>query len=194
MSYNDDNNTPIPIAELTSFLKAHDDIYSIQSRIRNNIDIVSGHRYIWAENIRTNELIQVNIRNNNGIIVGDNIDINRNGDNTTNLSSDMDEDRSFLLPPIVNDDEKIHDKDNIEIDNKTHNTIRENLKMGFAPLLTENEGIEKRRSPSTSGVSFMRAMTIPKIAKKILMVTASGKAEHAPKNDGSANPITSFLA
>jgi hypothetical protein len=60
MSYNDDNSTPLPIAELTSFLKTQDDIYTIQSRIRNSIDTVSGHRYVWAENIRTNELIQVN--------------------------------------------------------------------------------------------------------------------------------------
>lgn len=131
MSYNDDNNTPLPIAELTSFLKSQDDIYTIQSRIRNSIDTVSGHRYVWAENIRTNELIQVNTRNSNGIVVGDNID-NRNGDNTTILSSDMDEDRSFLLPQIMHtDDEKFHDKDNIEVDNKTHKYLTIFLTVAF---------------------------------------------------------------
>jgi hypothetical protein len=124
-SYNDDN-VPLPIAELASFLKSHDDVYSINSRTRN-IDGIASHRHIWAENVRTKELIPVNLRNS-GIVYGE---YDNNKKDNTIISSDIDDDRSYLLPEIIENDEKFQNKDDIEVDDITHKYLAIFLTVAF---------------------------------------------------------------
>ena len=64
------------------------------------------------------------------------------------------------------------------------------LKIFPAPSSTENDGILFTLSPSTSGTSFMRAITTPNKAKKAARKTHSGKALHAVTRSGICKPST----
>lgn len=124
-----DDNIPLPIAELSSFLKLHqDDINTIYSRIRNIDTIPSIKRHIWAENVRTKELIPVDTRQLN--LTKGEYD-NNNKDNTI-ISSNIDDDRSYLLPDIIteNDDKHLYN-DNEVIDDRTHKYLAIFLIVAF---------------------------------------------------------------
>ena len=125
MASHNDDNIPLPVAELSSFLKSHDDIYSINSRTRY-VDGI-GHRHIWAENVRTKELIPVNLRNL-GTVDGE---YENNKKDNTIISSDIDDDRSYLLPEIIENDEKLQNKDDIEVDDITHKYLAIFLTVAF---------------------------------------------------------------
>jgi hypothetical protein len=129
-SYNDDS-IPLPIAELSSFLKSQDDVYTIQSRIRN-ADSISIHRNVWAENSRTKELIPVKSINLTKGEYDNSNNNNNNKDNTTIISSE-DDDRSYLLPDVIENDDKINNKDNddLEIDDNTHKYLAIFLIVAF---------------------------------------------------------------